>query len=172
MLQFLKTKTKTKSKKAAAKEEGNCRCGERKGVAVYHCDYPTFHTNYNHDSDRLIIIIIFLETFVDSIWWWWFYLPIFGDLTNKAHAYHSCMTGPIRSWGFSLKLEQFVYRQSMFACFLMFELVPGRGKMQFKPGFYANRMYTVCHTVAYSSSRNIYCHVLSELHNIFSIFAE
>ena len=65
-----------------------------------------------------------------------------------------------------MKLEQFVYRQSMFACFLflMFELVPGRGKMQFKPGFYANRMYTVCHTVAYSSSRNIYCHVLSELH--------
>ena len=44
--------------------------------------------------------------------------------------------------------------------------------MQFKAGFYANRMYTVCHTVAYSSSRNIYCHVLSELLKFLSLFAE
>ena len=44
--------------------------------------------------------------------------------------------------------------------------------MQFKAGFYANRMYTVCHTVAYSSSRNIYCHVLSELLKFLSLFAK
>ena len=48
--------------------------------------------------------------------------------------------------------------------------VVGLGKMQFKPGFYANRMYTVCHAVAYSSSRNIYCFVLSELYNFLSLY--
>ena len=42
--------------------------------------------------------------------------------------------------------------------------------MQFKPGFYANRMYTVCHTVACSSSQNIYCHVPFELHKFLSLF--
>ena len=46
----------------------------------------------------------------------------------------------------------------------------GRGKMQFKAVLYANRMYTVCHAVAYSSSRNIYCFVLSELYNFLSLY--
>ena len=41
--------------------------------------------------------------------------------------------------------------------------------MQFKAVLYANRMYTVCHAVAYSSSRNIYCFVLSELYNFLSL---
>ena len=42
--------------------------------------------------------------------------------------------------------------------------------MQFKAVLYANRMYTVCHAVAYSSSRNIYCFVLSELYNFLSLY--
>ena len=68
--------------------------------------------------------------------------------------------------------NSFTAKVCLHASFFDVWTVVGRGKMQFKPVFYANPMYTVCHTLAYSSSRNIYCHVPSELHKFLFFFEE